>query len=189
MSLIQLENKYLFLEICPEMGASITRFLDKKLNQDIFRPFPNRKRIKNKNCYFSGYFLTVPYFGAIHKNTFLYKDKYINLPRTHPLEPDTIHGEGWVNKWKIEKKSKASIDVLFTHNGKSSFPHKYQVYQKFSLSKKSLKISAKLINLDKMPFQCGIGFHPWFNISDKSKIFSNSFSYIDKIKNKYKEKK
>ena len=133
MSLIQLENKYLFLEICPEMGASITRFLDKKLNQDIFRPFPNRKRIKNKNCYFSGYFLTVPYFGAIHKNTFLYKDKYINLPRTHPLEPDTIHGEGWVNKWKIEKKSKASINVSFTHSGKNSFPHKYQVYQKFKL--------------------------------------------------------
>ena len=46
MSLIQLENKYLFLEICPEMGASITRFLDKKLNQDIFRPFPNRKKNK-----------------------------------------------------------------------------------------------------------------------------------------------
>ena len=61
--------------------------------------------------------------------------------------------------------------------------------KKFSLSKKSLKISAKLINLDKMSFQCGIGFHPWFNISDKSKIFSNSFSYIDKIKNKYKAKK
>ena len=185
MSLIQLENKYLFLEISPEMGASITRFLDKKLKQNIFRPFPNRKKIKNKNCYFSGYFLTVPYFGVIHKNTFLYKDKYISLARTHPLEPDTIHGEGWINKWKIEKKSKASINVSFTHSGKNSFPHKYQVYQKFSLYKKSLKISVKLINLDQMSFYCGIGFHPWFNISDKSKIFSNSFSYIKKIKNKY----
>ena len=56
MSLIQLENKYLFLEISPEMGASITRFLDKKQNQNIFRPFPNRKKIKSKNCYFAGYF-------------------------------------------------------------------------------------------------------------------------------------
>ena len=74
--------------------------------------------------------MTVPYFGAIHKNTFLYKDKYINLPRTHPLEPDTIHGEGWVNKWKIEKKIKSFNKCLFTHNGKNSFPHKYQVYQK-----------------------------------------------------------
>ena len=40
MSLIQLENKYLFLEISPEMGASITRFLDKKLKPEYIQTFP-----------------------------------------------------------------------------------------------------------------------------------------------------
>ena len=71
MSLISLQNKHLFLEISPEIGASITKFFDRKKNKDIFRPFPKTKKITKNNCYFSGYFATIPYFGVIHKNTFL----------------------------------------------------------------------------------------------------------------------
>ena len=104
----------------------------------------------------------------------LYKNKYIKLSRTHPLEPDTIHGEGWIKKWKVIKQSKTSVELMYVHQGKKSFPHKYQTWQKFSLNKKSLNISIKLTNLDDLSFDCGIGFHPWFNIGAKSKIFSNT---------------
>ena len=78
---------------------------------------------------------------------------------------------------------------MYLHQGKKSFPHKYQALQKFSLNKTSLNISIKLTNLDDLPFDCGIGFHPWFNISAKSKIFSNNFSFIEKNKNNFKQKK
>ena len=81
MPFISLANDKLFLEISPEMGASITKFKNVKSGKDIFRPFPNRKKIIKKNCYFAGYFATVPYFGVIQKNTFLslkcrYKKSY-----------------------------------------------------------------------------------------------------------------
>ena len=189
MPLLSLQNKNLFLEISPEMGASITKFCDRKKNKDIFRPFPKTKKITKNNCYFSGYFATVPYFGVIHKDTFFYNNKYIKLSRTHPLEPDTIHGEGWVKKWKVKKQTKTSAELIYVHQGKSSFPHKYQACQKFSLNKTSLNISIRLTNLDHLPFDCGIGFHPWFNISAESKIFLNNFSYIENIKNNFKQKK
>ena len=65
-----LENKKLLLEISPNMGASILRFIDKEKKKNIFRNFPVKKRQGKYNCYFSGYFATIPYFGAIHKNTF-----------------------------------------------------------------------------------------------------------------------
>ena len=45
MTLLSLQNKNLFLEISPEMGASITKFCDRKKNKDIFRPFPETKKI------------------------------------------------------------------------------------------------------------------------------------------------
>ena len=67
MSLISLSNDKLLLEISPEMGASITKFKNLKSGKDIFRPFPNKKKIIRKNCYFAGYFATVPYFGEIKK--------------------------------------------------------------------------------------------------------------------------
>lgn len=185
MPLIILQNKYLYFEVSPEMGASVIKFQDKKTSEDIFRPFPKTKKITQKNCYFSGYFLTVPYFGAIQKNTFFYEDKYITLPRTHPLEPDTIHGEGWISEWKIKKKTKTSVELIYYHNGKKGFPHKYQVFQKFKLIKKSLRVSAQLKNLDHLSFECGIGFHPWFNITDKSKIFLNNFKYIKNSKKNF----
>ena len=189
MSLISLNNDKLFLEICPQMGASITKFKSLKSGKDIFRPFPNKKKIIKKNCYFAGYFATVPYFGEIKKKSFLYKNKYISLPKTHPLEPDTIHGEGWVSKWNVKSKSKQSAELIFNHTGKKGFPFKYQVCQKFILKNKSLFINISILNNDKDSFDCGIGFHPWFNLHKTSKIYSNNFTYTKKYeKNIFKKK-
>ena len=139
-----LENKKLLLEVSPNMGASILRFIDKENKKNIFRSFPVKKRQGKYNCYFSGYFATIPYFGAIHKNTFFYKNKYINLPRTHILEPDTIHGEGWINKWKVKKYTKNILVLEFLHNGKNSFPYKYKSIQTFNITKDSLIIRLKI---------------------------------------------
>ena len=84
MPLIALTNDKLFLEISPEMGASITRFQNLKSKKNIFRPLSNKKKIIKKNCYFAGYFAKVPYFGVIQKKSFLYKNKFISLPKpTH----------------------------------------------------------------------------------------------------------
>ena len=189
MPLKKIQNKKLLLEISPEMGCSITKFIDLEQEKEIFRTFPKHKKINKYNCYFSGYFATVPYFGAIHKKTFLYKDKYINLPNTHPLEPMTIHGEGWVNKWRLIKSSNSSLTLEFKHNGKKSFPYKYSVSQMFKIKKASLEIRIKIKNLDSENFNCGIGFHPWFSLSKDSKIYSNSFNYLHSKKNKFTIKK
>lgn len=189
MSLKVLQNKKMLLEVSPEMGCSITKFIDLEKNKEIFRTFPKNRKINKYNCYFSGYFATVPYFGAIHKKTFIYDNNYISLPKTHPLEPMTIHGEGWVNKWKIIKSSKNSLSFEFKHNGKKSFPYKYNAIQTFVIKKNSLEIRIKVINLDSKNFHCGIGFHPWFSISKESKIYSNSFNYLHSNKNKFSIKK
>ena len=189
MPLISLDNDHFFLEISPEMGASITKFKNIISGENIFRPLSNKKKLIKKNCYFSGYFATVPYFGAIANKTFLYKKKYVSLPKTHPLEPDTIHGEGWVNKWKIKSKSKISTELVFNHGGKKGFPFKYQVNQEFALKNKSLFINISITNIDKESFNCGIGFHPWFNITKFSRIYSNNFTYIKEYPKKVYKKK
>ena len=183
MKLEKIKNQNLLLEISPEMGASITKFKDKKNNLHIFRPFPKNKKISKYNSYFTGYFATVPYFGAIHKKSFLIKNKYISLPRTHILEPTAIHGEGWVNKWNTNKLTKESIELVFKHNGKSNFPYSYKATQVYKLTNNSLIISIILENLDKDSFHCGIGFHPWFYISKHSKVYSNTFTNLKQKKN------
>ena len=123
------------------------------------------------------------------KISFLHNKKFVSLPRTHPLEPDPIHGEGWVSKWKVKSKSKISTELLFNHDGKKGFPFKYQVNQEFILKKKSLYINISITNIDKESFNCGIGFHPWFNIDKFSRIYSNNFTYIENNKNNFKQKK
>ena len=186
-----LENDKLYIEYNPDIGGSIFKFQAKLHNQkyDIFRRF-NKRNIKKYSSYFAGYFSTIPYFGAIKKKTLLYKNNYISLPRTHPLEPDTIHGEGWVNKWKILSTTKNSVSLKFLHNGKNSFPFKYYAIQKFRLIKNSLEITVTIKNMDRKSFDCGIGFHPWFNIDKKSKIFSNTYKFIElDEKNNIKNKK
>ncbi len=189
MSLISLGNDKLYLEISPDMGGSITKFINAKSGNNIFRPLSKRKKLIKKNCYFSGYFATIPYFGVIKKKTFLYKKKFITLPKTHTLEPDTIHGEGWVSKWKVKSKSEKSIVLVFSHDGKKGFPYKYSANQEFVLKNKSLCINISIKNIDKDSFDCGIGFHPWFNINNRSKIYSNSFTYIKDYGKKFFKKK
>ena len=190
MTSIIIQNKFLYLELSAEMGASVIKFFDKRKKIDIFRPFPKKKRISKYNSYFTGYFATAPYFGAIQKKSFFFKNKYISLPKTHIFEPYTIHGEGWVNKWKILKLNQNSVELVFKHNGKNSFPYSYKVKQLFKLSNNSLSISISLENMDKNNFDCGIGFHPWFNLSKNSKIYSNNFLFLKKKKdNTFSKKK
>ena len=179
-----IQNKNLFLKISPDMGASIISFIEKKNKLDIFRPFDQKKKINKYNSYFTGYFATIPYFGIVRKKSFYDYKKcdYISLQKNHILEPGTIHGEGWVNKWKISKLSKSSIEFFFNHSGREGFPCAYKAIQKFKLIKNSLIISISIKNLDKYPFDCGIGFHPWFNIDKNSKIYSNTFNYLKKQK-------
>ena len=44
--------------------------------------------------------------------------------------------------------------------------------------------------MDKNNFDCGIGFHPWFNLSKNSKIYSNNFLFLKKKKdNTFSKKK
>ena len=45
MPLISLDNDKLFLEISPEMGASITKFKNVTSGEDIFRPLSNKKKL------------------------------------------------------------------------------------------------------------------------------------------------
>ena len=43
---------------------------------------------------------------------------------------------------------------------------------------------------NKNNFDCGIGFHPWFNLSKNSKIYSNNFLFLKKKKdNTFSKKK
>lgn len=182
MSLKIIKNKNLFLKISPDMGASIINFKTVNKNLQIFRPFNIDKKISKYNSYFSGYFATVPYFGPITNKSFFCsnKNQYISLRKNHILEQDTIHGEGWITKWHIKKHTKNSIDLFFIHSGKNGFPYPYKVIQKFKLIKNSLIISISIQNLSSLIFDCGIGFHPWFNISKDTKIYLDKFTYLRK---------
>ena len=125
----------------------------------------------------------------IRKKSLWFKNKYISLKRTHILEKDTIHGEGWVNKWQVVKKNNNSVLLKFSHNGKDSFPFKYEALQKFRIVKNSLEIKVSITNKDKLSFDCGIGFHPWFDINKNSRIFSNTYKFIKVDNNKNVKKK
>ena len=192
MAIKIIQNKNLLLKISPDMGASVIQFLKKKQNIDIFRPLNNNKKINKFNSYFTGYFATVPYFGPIRKKSFYDHEEggYISLRNNHIFEPETIHGEGWINKWKINKITKNSIELFFNHNGRKGFPRIYKSTQRFRLIKNSLIITISVENLDKYSFDCGIGFHPWFNLDPNSKIYSNSFNYLYEQKsNNFKKTK
>ena len=55
-----------------------------------------------------------------------------------------------MNKWLVVKKNKNSVLLKFSHNGKKSFPFKYEALQKFRIVKNSLEIKVSITNKDKL---------------------------------------
>jgi len=79
--------------------------------------------------------------------------------------------------------NKSNVSLKFFHDGKKSFPYKYETIQKFRLIKNCLEIKVSIKNKDRKSFDCGVGFHPWFDLNINSRIFSNTYKYVEIDKN------
>ena len=82
MPLIAITNDKLFLEISPEMGASITKFQNLKSKKNIFRPFSNKKKSSKKIVTLRAILQQCHILGQFKRNHF-----YIKINLFHCQKP------------------------------------------------------------------------------------------------------
>ena len=154
-------NNSLSLGVNPQGGSlSFLKFRDKNKIYDILRPESKNK--KNINIIKTAGFPLTPFCNRVDKNAFTYKKNKYYLKNNTKLGKFYLHGDGWLNKWKIIKKSKNKVRLSYTNKHSKLTPYNYISNQDLILKKNSLRIDLSVKNIGNIDLPFGLGFHPYF---------------------------
>ncbi|MFN9734517.1 MAG: aldose epimerase [Microcystis sp.] len=184
-TITQKQNQYLtyclkdeeadaYLEVVPARGGIITRW--QICGEDIL--YLDRERFKEPNLSVRGGVpILFPICGNLPDNTYQHQGRNYSLKQ---------HGFARDLPWQVSKQSTetaASLTLELNSNEatRQVYPFDFQLIFTYQLQGNSLKIHQKVINLspEKMPFS--IGLHPYFQVTDKTRLSFDipSSQYLD----------
>ncbi|NCS02354.1 MAG: aldose epimerase [Microcystis aeruginosa G13-07] len=163
-----------YLEVVPARGGIITRW--QICGEDIL--YLDRERFKEPNLSVRGGVpILFPICGNLPDNTYQHQGRNYSLKQ---------HGFARDLPWQVSKQSTetaASLTLELNSNPatRQVYPFDFQLIFTYQLQGNSLKIHQKVINLspERMPFS--IGFHPYFQVTDKTRLSFDipSSQYLD----------
>lgn len=116
-------------------------------------------------------FPMVPYANRIRGGAFIYFGIKRGLPQTDKNVKDPIHGDGWINAWKVKESSDKALTLVYKHaKGADGFPLPYEAEETFAIHDKKLSIKLKVTNTGDLPMPVGLGFHPYFKRTPDVKL-------------------
>ncbi len=166
--MIALKNKDIQLYLSPEQGATVLSLIYKGIN--VLRP--SAPDISSPQA--GALFPMLPYCSYIQDGHFNYFGINRIVPPNQPDLKHPIHGDGWLASWTVEKETRDSVTLTYTHNKKNGFPFDYKAKIIFALRNDGLDITLSLTNPSNMPFPCGLGIHPYFIMDEKALLTFNS---------------
>ncbi len=163
-----------YLEVVPARGGIITRW--QICGEDIL--YLDTERFKDPNLSVRGGVpILFPICGNLPDNSYQYQGQNYSLKQ---------HGFARDLPWQVSKQSSetaASLTLELNSNEatRQVYPFDFQLIFTYQLQGNSLKIHQKVINLspERMPFS--IGFHPYFQVTDKTRLSFDipSSQYLD----------
>ncbi|TRU80704.1 MAG: aldose epimerase [Microcystis novacekii Mn_MB_F_20050700_S1] len=168
------EDADAYLEVVPARGGIITRW--QICGEDIL--YLDRERFKEPNLSVRGGVpILFPVCGNLPDNTYQHQGRNYTLKQ---------HGFARDLPWQVSKQSSetaANLTLELNSNEatRQVYPFDFKLIFNYQLQGNSLKIHQKFINLspEKMPFS--IGFHPYFQVTDKTRLSFDipSSQYLD----------
>ena len=116
-----------------------------------------------------GSFPLVPYVNRIRSGEFTFRGRTVRLTPNMTGDPSPLHGQGWLNPWRVIAASEGEAILEYQHEA-GEWPWSYRAEQRFELDESSLEITLACRNLSSGPMPCGLGQHPYFHCSPKSRI-------------------
>jgi aldose 1-epimerase len=157
------------LSIVPKFGANLLdlRFSGKSVLDGYHTP---EELVDNK---WSKNIILFPFPNRLRDGQYTHAGKTYKFDINNVATNNAIHGfsknvEMVVSKVKITEMS-AAITCEYKHNGKhKGFPFKFLFKILFILRGGELTVDMKITNTDKVAIPVGLGWHPYFKISEKS---------------------
>lgn len=167
--LIRLANQRFELLISPTAGGSITRF-DWNAGDQAF-PILRSAPDDAHNVLDSSNFPLVPFVNRVRGGRFSFRGRKIVLTPNMASDPSPLHGQGWLGHWEIDSVDQTSA-ALSLHHGRGEWPWAYHARQEFQLDDEGLSVRLTCTNLSSEPMPCGLGQHPYFPCSAKTRLLT-----------------
>lgn len=164
--MIDLNTQGWIIQIAPEYGGVITACQYEGL--DILRP-ATPQWFAGYDPAESAYFPLVPFSNRIDGGRFQFDGKEIILRKNAAPEPHALHGMGWQSAWDVTDHTDTQI-VLSHEHSKGNWPWSYEARQSFTIRGQSLTLSLSLTNTSDSVMPAGLGFHPYFPISESTAL-------------------
>lgn len=153
--MIVLETTDGVVEIAPELGGGVTRFVWR--GKDVLRPTADGARdVLETAC-----FPLVPFANRIAHGRFVHQGRAVCLEPNLGDHPHWLHGHGWRSGWSVGEVV-ADRAVLTLEHAADAWPWSYDAVQSIQLLDHGLRIELSLTNRSDEPMPAGLGFHPFF---------------------------
>lgn len=156
---MQLDHGGWRLRLVPEHGGTIASLsLD---GRDVLRPAETVEAIA-RDPRAAAHYPCAPWFNRLYGG-------FDFGGRRWPLDPildleAALHGEGWVNAWRIAAADQKSARLRFEHRdtGRGRFPFAFTAEQTFRLTADAFRLELRVRNDHDGPAPFGLGLHPFF---------------------------
>lgn len=165
--LVTLSAGSLELVLSPATGGSIARFTyrDGERETPILRGCDGPP----DHVLATGSFPLLPYVNRIRGGEFAFRGKSIRLTPNMAGDPSPLHGQGWLNAWRVVAASADEATLDYEH-APGEWPWAYLARQQFELDETGLTLTLSCKNLSSDPMPCGLGQHPYFLCSGATRI-------------------
>jgi aldose 1-epimerase len=111
----------------------------------------------------------VPYVNRIRGGQFTFRGRDVRLAPNMTGDPSPLHGQGWLNPWRVDRAKAAEAVLSFDHPA-GEWPWAYQARQEIALDERGLSLILSCRNISGEPMPCGLGHHPYFPCGPETRI-------------------
>lgn len=164
MNLLSLQAGRLSVDLAPEAGGSIARFVmggEGRAAGDVLRPATEAALASGTGMDTACYPL-VPFSNRIANGRLVFDGEEFGLAANWPGVRHPLHGDGWSHAWTVASHDTRSAELIYEHGGLSGWPFRYRARQTFVLDEAGLVIGMSIENLEDRAVPAGLGLHPFF---------------------------
>jgi aldose 1-epimerase len=114
-------------------------------------------------------FALVPFSNRIRNSRFRFAGRTVRLPPNVRGQAHVEHGHGWQAPWQVMAREERALSIEYRHAA-GAWPFTYVARQTFRLEPASLAIKVEVRNLSDVPMPVGIGLHPYFPRTAKTRL-------------------
>ncbi|EYC50721.1 aldose epimerase [Hylemonella gracilis str. Niagara R] len=133
---------------------------------DLLRPWDGHTPDQNSLASFA----MVPWSNRISGGGFEQDGRFHPMQPNRAGEPYPIHGDGWLQPWTLSQPAPDTLEMSLRSRGFQGNPYDYEAVQTFRLVQGGLDQEVRLSNLGAQPLPHGIGLHPWFPRTPRTRV-------------------